>query len=103
MRIVQEEIFGPVLTVMRFEDLDDIGRLGNATSYGLGAGVYTKSLSNAHKAARLLEAGNVWVNCYGRTDKSLPFGGFKQSGWGRECGFEGIDAFLEHKSIYMQL
>jgi acyl-CoA reductase-like NAD-dependent aldehyde dehydrogenase len=103
MRIVQEEIFGPVLTVMRFDDIDDVGRLGNATSYGLGAGVYTTNISNAHKAARLLDAGNVWVNCYGRTDKSLPFGGFKQSGWGRENGFEGVDAFLEHKSVYIQL
>jgi acyl-CoA reductase-like NAD-dependent aldehyde dehydrogenase len=103
MRIVQEEIFGPVLTVMRFTDIGDVGRLGNATSYGLGAGVYTTNLSNAHKAVRLLDAGNIWVNCYGRTDKSLPFGGFKQSGWGRENGFEGVEAFLERKAVYMHL
>lgn len=103
MRIVREEIFGPVLTVMRFDDIDDVGRLGNATSYGLGAGVYTSDIGNAHRAARLLDAGNVWVNCYGVTDKSLPFGGFKQSGWGRENGFEGLDAFLEQKAVYIQL
>lgn len=103
MSIVQDEIFGPVLSVMRFDGIDQVAPLGNATSYGLGAGVYTKDLSTAHKAARLLEAGNIWVNCYGRLDKSLPFGGFKQSGLGRENGFEGVDAFLEKKAVYMKL
>ncbi len=103
MKIVSDEIFGPVLTIMRFDGMDDVPRLGNATSYGLGAGIYTRDIGKAHKAARLLDAGNVWVNCYGRTDMSLPFGGFKQSGWGREKGTEGIEAFLEAKSIYMKL
>ncbi len=103
MKIVQDEIFGPVLSVMRFDGIDDVARLGNATSYGLGAGVYTRDVSKAHKAARLLDAGNVWVNCYGRTDKTLPFGGFKQSGWGRESGPEGLDAFLEKKAVYVKL
>lgn len=103
MKIVQEEIFGPVLSVMLFDDIAEVAKLGNATSYGLGAGVYTRDIGNAHKAARLLDAGNIWVNCYGRTDKSLPFGGFKQSGWGRENGPEGIDAFLEKKAVYIKL
>lgn len=103
MDIVQEEIFGPVLTVMRFDGMDDLARLGNATTYGLGAGVYTRDISNAHRAARMLQAGNVWVNCYGQLDHSLPFGGFKQSGWGRENGPEGIDAFLEKKSVFVKL
>ena len=103
MKIVQEEIFGPVLSVMRFDGIDDVRRLGNATSYGLGAGVYTRDVGKAHKAARLLDAGNVWVNCYGRTDKTLPFGGFKQSGWGRENGPEGMDAYLEKKAVYVRL
>ena len=103
MRIVQEEIFGPVLSVMRFNGLEDVASLGNSTSYGLGAGVYTRDVSKAHKTARLLETGMVWVNCYGRADKALPFGGFKQSGWGRENGPEGLDAFLEHKSVFMKL
>ncbi len=103
MKIVQEEIFGPVLSVMRFDGIDDVARLGNATTYGLGAGVYTRDVGKAHKAARLLDAGNVWVNCYGRTDKTLPFGGFKQSGWGRENGPEGIDAYLEKKAVYVKL
>lgn len=103
MKIVQEEIFGPVLSVATFDGLEDVARLGNATAYGLGAGVYTRDIGNAHKAARLLDAGMVWVNCYGRTDKSLPFGGFKQSGWGRENGPEGLDAFLEKKAVYVKL
>ncbi len=103
MRIVREEIFGPVLTVMPFDDLDDVPTIGNAGPYGLGAGVFTQDIGVAHKAVRLLDAGNVWVNCYGRRDRSLPFGGFKQSGWGRENGPEGLDAFLEKKSVYMHL
>lgn len=103
MRIANEEIFGPVLSVMRFDSLDEVPGLGNATPYGLGAGIYTTNVTNAHKAARLLDAGNVWVNCYGRLDKSLPFGGFKQSGWGRENGVEGVDAFLEKKAVYIKL
>ena len=103
MRIVQEEIFGPVLSVQRFEGMDDMARLANATPYGLGSGVYTRDVSKVHKAARLIDAGMVWVNCYGRTDKSMPFGGFKQSGWGRENGIDGIQAFLEKKSVYVKL
>lgn len=102
-RISREEIFGPVLTISRFESLDNIRRIGNATPYGLGAGIYTQNLSNAHKAARLLDAGNVWVNHYGRLDRSLPFGGFKQSGWGRENGTEGVKAFMEAKSVYVKM
>lgn len=103
MKIVQDEIFGPVLSVMRFNGLEDVARLGNATTYGLGAGVYTSDIGTAHKAARLLDSGNVWVNCYGKTDKALPFGGFKQSGWGREGGPEGMDAYLEKKAVYIKL
>ena len=103
MAIVQEEIFGPVLTVNRFNGIDDVARLGNATTYGLGAGVYTTNVSTAHKAAAMLDAGNVWVNCYGMTDKSMPFGGFKQSGWGRENGADGVDMFLEKKAVYIKL
>ena len=103
MRIVQEEIFGPVLTVMPFEGVDDLARLGNVGNYGLGAGIYTRDVGTAHRGAKLLDVGNVWVNCYGLRDKSLPFGGFKQSGWGRENGPEGLDAFLESKAVYIKL
>lgn len=102
-KIVREEIFGPVLAAMPFEDLSELPSLANATSYGLGAGIFTSNLSTAHKAARAIRAGNVWVNFYGGSDKSLPFGGFKQSGWGREGAFAGLEAFLEEKSVYVRL
>ncbi len=103
MKIMAEEIFGPVLSVVPFDDIEDVARVGNDSPYGLAAGVFTRDLSTAHRVTNLLDAGNVWVNCYGLMDYSMPFGGFKQSGWGRENGFEGIDAFLEDKSVYMRL
>lgn len=103
MKIVREEIFGPVLVAERFSSFNDVTRLGNATPYGLGAGLYTRDVSKSHRAAKLIRAGNVWVNCYGFTDKTLPFGGFKESGWGREGGYEGIEAFLEKKAVYVKL
>ena len=103
IRIAQEEIFGPVVTAMPFEGLEELEVLANATPYGLGSGIYTRNLSTAHRAAKLIRAGTVWVNCYGILDKSMPFGGFKQSGWGREAGFEGIEPFLETKSVYTML
>jgi phenylacetaldehyde dehydrogenase len=101
--IAREEIFGPVVTAMPFDSLDDVERLANATPYGLGGGVFTSNVSTAHKAARLITSGSVWVNCYGGTDLAMPFGGLKQSGWGREGGEEGIDAFLESKAVYVAL
>jgi len=102
-RLVREEIFGPVLAAMPFASIDEVASLANDTPYGLGAGVFTNSVSTAHRVARLVRAGNVWVNFYGGSDKSLPFGGYKESGWGREGGPEGIDAFLEKKAVYMRL
>lgn len=103
IRIAEEEIFGPVVTAMPFDGLDELESLANDTPFGLGSGVFTSSNSTAHKAARLIRAGNVWINCYGVLDKAVPFGGFKQSGWGREAGFEGISAFLETKAVYNML
>jgi phenylacetaldehyde dehydrogenase len=103
IRIAREEIFGPVVTAMPFEGLDELEHLANDTPYGLGSGVFTSSNSTAHRAARLIRAGNVWINCYGILDKAVPFGGFKQSGWGREAGFEGIAPFLETKAVYNML
>jgi len=103
MRIMEEEIFGPVLTAMPFDSLDEVESLGNDTEYGLGAGIFTSNVSTAHRAANVIRSGNVWVNCYGILDKAMPFGGFKQSGWGRESGFEGISPFLETKSVYTML
>jgi acyl-CoA reductase-like NAD-dependent aldehyde dehydrogenase len=103
MRISQEEIFGPVVSVIPFKDEDEVIRQGNAVTYGLGAGVWTNNLSKAHRVAAGLKAGTVWVNNYGGTDPSLPFGGFKQSGHGREMGFEAIHLYTEVKSVLINL
>jgi phenylacetaldehyde dehydrogenase len=104
MDVVQQEIFGPVLCAMSYDDadLDRVAREANATSYGLGAVLWTQNLSTAHKMARKLKAGTVRVNG-GGLDPALPFGGFKQSGWGRELGREGVEAYTELKSVAMSL
>lgn len=103
MRIVREEIFGPVLVATPFDDMADVIRAANDTRYGLGAGVFTTDVNKAHHMADRIDAGNVWVNCYGIMHSALPFGGFKESGWGREAGTEGLDAFLEAKAVTIQL
>jgi len=103
LRIVREEIFGPVLVAMPFDDVDEIPLLANATDYGLGAGVFTENVSTAHRVAKRIRSGNVWINCYSVLDNTMPFGGVKQSGWGRESGAEGLSAFLETKSVYTML
>jgi len=103
MRIAQEEIFGPVVTVIPFKDVDDVIRQANDISYGLGAGIWTNNLQRAHRVAAAIKAGTVWVNTYGGTDPALPFGGFKQSGIGREMGYEGIELYTEVKSVWVNL
>jgi acyl-CoA reductase-like NAD-dependent aldehyde dehydrogenase len=103
MRIAQEEIFGPVVTVIPFKDVEDVVRQGNNVAYGLGAGIWTNNLQKAHRVAAALKAGTVWVNTYGPTDPALPFGGFKHSGIGREMGFEGIELYTEVKSVWVNL
>jgi phenylacetaldehyde dehydrogenase len=100
MRIVREEIFGPVLAVEPFTDTDAVIAQANATSYGLAAGIVTGNVGRAHDLARRLRAGNVWINCYAALGSRLPFGGFKQSGWGRQFGWEGIQACLETKTVH---
>ena len=103
MRIAQEEIFGPVLSVMPFEEEEQLIGLANDTRFGLAAGVWTKDIQKAMRAARALKAGTVWINTYNLYDAGLPFGGYKESGFGRELGLEAIEGYLETKSVWIQL
>ena len=84
MRIAQEEIFGPVISAIPFTDIDEVIQRGNATTFGLGSGVWTRDVSKAHQLAKAIRAGSVWVNCYQAMDPAVPFGGYKMSGYGRE-------------------
>jgi phenylacetaldehyde dehydrogenase len=103
MKVVREEIFGPVVVAAPFESLDDIAAVANDTDYGLGAGIWTRDISKAHALAKKIRAGTVWINCYNVFDASLPFGGYKQSGWGREMGHEALEAYTEVKAVTTQL
>jgi acyl-CoA reductase-like NAD-dependent aldehyde dehydrogenase len=102
-RLVQDEIFGPVLTVQVFDTEEEAIALANSTPYGLAAGLHTQNLSRAHRVAAALEAGLIWVNTYGILDVALPFGGYKASGYGRENGPEALDEYLQTKSVYVAL
>ncbi|HTR47651.1 MAG TPA: aldehyde dehydrogenase family protein [Verrucomicrobiae bacterium] len=99
MKVVREEIFGPVVTVMPFSDVDDLVAQANNTPYGLAAAVWTRDIQKAHRIAAELRAGTVWINCYGVLDSAMPFGGYKQSGWGREMGHQMLDLYTETKSV----
>jgi acyl-CoA reductase-like NAD-dependent aldehyde dehydrogenase len=103
MRIAREEIFGPVASVIPFKDENDAVFQGNDTTYGLAAAVWTRDVSRAHRIARALKAGTVWINCYGTVDPISPFGGYKQSGIGRELGRHSIDLYTQVKSVYVKL
>lgn len=102
-RIAQEEVFGPVLVVTPFDDEDEAVARANATQYGLAAGVWTLNLKRAHRLARRLEAGTVWINLYRAVTFNSPFGGYKASGVGRENGVEAVDEFLQTKSVWCEL
>jgi phenylacetaldehyde dehydrogenase len=103
MSVVREEIFGPVVVAQRFEDLDEVAKMANDTAYGLGAGVWTKDVSAMHKLASKIKSGTVWGNCHAAIDVALPFGGYKESGIGREQGIQGLDAYQETKTVIIQL
>ncbi len=103
MTIAREEIFGPVLSVLRFSDLDEVVRAANDTPYGLAAAVWTKDIKKAHRAARLLKSGTVWINTYGLYDSAMPFGGYKMSGFGRELGRHGLLEYTQTKSVWVDL
>jgi aldehyde dehydrogenase (NAD+)/phenylacetaldehyde dehydrogenase len=103
MRIAQEEIFGPVVAAIPFKDEADVIRQANQTIYGLSAGVWTTDVSKAHRFARALRAGTVWVNCYNQLDPISSFGGYKQSGFGRELGVHSLELYTQIKSVWLKV
>jgi aldehyde dehydrogenase (NAD+) len=103
MKIAKEEIFGPVMNILRFKDTDEVVRRGNQTFYGLAAAVWTKDITKAHRLANGLRAGTVWVNCYDVFDAAAPFGGYKMSGHGRELGEYALELYTEVKTVYVNL
>jgi aldehyde dehydrogenase (NAD+) len=103
MTIAREEIFGPVLAVLTFKGMDEAIALGNRSMYGLAAGIWTKDIQKAHRTARAIRAGTVWINCYNFYDSGAPFGGFKASGFGRDLGRDALDGYLETKTVWVSL
>ena len=101
MRVVQEEIFGPVLVAQRFDDINEVAALANDTQYGLGASIWSNDLTAVHRLIPKIRAGTIWVNVHGPVDANMPFGGFKHSGLGREHGRVGIEMYTELKSVCM--
>jgi aldehyde dehydrogenase (NAD+) len=102
MRIAQEEIFGPVIAAIPFTDIEEVARRANATPFGLGSGVWTRDVSKAHRLAKAIRAGSVWINCYQAMDPAVPFGGYKMSGYGRESGIQQLDEYLNVKAVWIR-
>ena len=102
MKIAREEIFGPVISAIPFRDVDEIIRRANATPFGLGSGVWTRDVTKAHRLAKGIRAGSVWVNCYQAMDPAVPFGGYKMSGYGRESGLQHLDEYLNVKAVWIK-
>ncbi len=103
MKIAQEEIFGPVLSVLEFDDLEQVAALANQTPYGLAAAIWTNDIKKAHALSRRLRAGMVWINTYGLMDASMPFGGYKSSGFGRDLGEAALEGYTEVKSVWLNM
>jgi aldehyde dehydrogenase (NAD+) len=103
MKIAREEIFGPVLSVLTFDDIDEVIEQANNNPYGLASALWTRDVKKAHTVSRRLKAGTVWINTYGLMDASLPFGGYKSSGFGRELGTHAIEHYTEMKTVWLNM
>ncbi len=102
MRIAQEEIFGPVISAIPFDDIEEVITRANNTGFGLGSGLWTRDVTKAHKLAKSIRAGSVWINCYQAMDPAVPFGGYKMSGYGRESGKQHVEEYLNVKSVWIK-
>ena len=103
MQVVREEVFGPVLVAMPFDDVEDAIRQANDTPFGLTASVWSNDLSAVHRMIPRIKAGTVWVNTHNLLDANLPFGGYKQSGFGRDLGRAAVESYTEQKSVCMSI
>jgi len=102
-RVCQEEVFGPFVAVTTFASEEEVVAIANGTAYGLGGGLWTRDLQRAHRVARHMASGMVWINCYKRVSPGSPFGGLRSSGYGREMGFEAMRDYTETKSVWVNV
>jgi aldehyde dehydrogenase (NAD+) len=103
MKIAQEEIFGPVLSCLRFRDEHHALEIANGTQYGLAASIWTRDVAKAHAMARKVKSGVVWINCFNEFDDAAPFGGYKESGWGRDLSHHALEGYLQYKAVWTKL